>query len=423
MPPTLDRRTFLREIVAGAGSVSLVGDSALAGSGTPRDAWPGSSGTLDARTADGPAGTAAGAPAQRRPYRGPNVVLVRFGGGVRRRETIEPQHCYSPLLYHELIPRGTFFPRMEIASLPGLQTGHGQGTLNILTGKYDRYEDVHGAFLGERFEAKVPTIFEYLRSGFDIAEHEALIVNGEDRINEEFYTFSNHHLFGVRYRSDVLSLFRFKTHLLRRQVAQAEPGAPNLQHMRRELAKMEALDHRVGQRGGQSPQIESFWDRWAEYYGTSGLVNPRGDRVLTELAVRAIRELRPKFLMINYNDCDYVHWGNMTHYTRGITIMDRGLRRLMETVEADENYRGNTVFVVVPDCGRDTNRFIAVPCQHHFGSRSAHEIFALFFGAGVRRGVAVDRRVDQISVAATLGALMGYRPQFAEGPVLAEAIA
>ena len=43
----------------------------------------------------------------------------------------------------------------------------------------------------------MPTIFEYLRRHYDVPEHQALIVNGEDRINEEFYTFSNHHLFGV----------------------------------------------------------------------------------------------------------------------------------------------------------------------------------------------------------------------------------
>ena len=27
-----------------------------------------------------------------RPYNGPNIVIVRFGGGARRRETIDPDH-------------------------------------------------------------------------------------------------------------------------------------------------------------------------------------------------------------------------------------------------------------------------------------------------------------------------------------------
>ena len=29
-------------------------------------------------------------------YAGPNVVIVRFGGGVRRRETIDAQHTLAP---------------------------------------------------------------------------------------------------------------------------------------------------------------------------------------------------------------------------------------------------------------------------------------------------------------------------------------
>lgn len=152
-------------------------------------------------------------------------------------------------------------------------------------------------------------------------------------------------------------------------------------------------------------------------------MNPRGDRLLTELSIRALKELRPKMMMVNYNDPDYVHWGYMSHYTRGISVMDEGLRQIVSTVEADAEYRDNTIFVVVPDCGRDTNPFADVPCQHHFGSRSSHEIFALIFGAGIQKGVVYDKPVDQISIAATIGKFTGSKAEFAEGPILSEAFA
>ncbi len=186
---------------------------------------------------------------------------------------------------------------------------------------------------------------------------------------------------------------------------------------------MEGLDPRAENSRDQSSDLQAFWRRWRHYYGDSGLVNPRGDRVLTALSIRAIRELRPRLMMVNYNDCDYVHWGYKSHYTRGIQIMDEGVEQIMAAVEADEAYRNNTLFAIVPDCGRDDNRFVAVPYQHHFGTRSAHEIFALFLGPGVAAGQIVDRPVDQISVAATLGALMRCPTPFAEGPVLEEAVA
>ena len=96
---------------------------------------------------------------------------------------------------------------------------------------------------------------------------------------------------------------------------------------------------------------------------------------------------------------------------RGITLA---------TIESEESYRDNTILAVVPDCGRDSNPFVEVPCQHHLGSRSAHEIFGFFLGPGIPKGDVVDRKVDQISVAATLGRLMGVPTELAEGPVLEE---
>lgn len=366
----------------------------------------------------------------RAPYTGPNVIIIRFGGGVRRRETIEKATTYSPFLCHELTRRGVLFKNMEVdyfyrgeKGKEEIETSHGQGTLYIVTGKYERFKDVGGKFLGARFEASVPTVFEYLRKSYDVPEHQTLIVNGEDRTDEEFYSFSNHHLFGAHFRSNVLSLYRFKTFLLRRQLQAGKWEGKELEKKRAELTKLESLDYRTRGENRQSSEIEAFWERWHEFYGETGLVNPRGDRLLTELSIRALKELRPKLMMVNYNDPDYVHWGYLPHYTRGISVIDEGLRQIVATVEADPEYRDNTVFVVVPDCGRDSNPFAAVPCQHHFGSRSSHEIWALVMGPGVDKGKVVDKRVDQISIAATIGQIMRAPAEFAEGPVLSESFA
>ncbi|HYT62239.1 MAG TPA: hypothetical protein VEL06_18810 [Haliangiales bacterium] len=398
-PVTLPRRTFLKGVLAGGGL--------LAAGGT----LSGADSLLDEPIAPKPA------------FQGPNVVLIRFGGGARRKETIDPQSTYSPFLCREFLRRGALFKDMEIAQIEGLNTSHGEGTLNIVTGRYDKYKDIENKFLGARFEPKVPTVFEYLRKSFAVAPHQTLIVNGEDRPDEEFYTFSNHFAFGINYRSNMLSLYRFKAWLMRRQIAEGRLTDRQIEQRKKELAKWEKVDYRTKGEDRQGRELEAFWQRWREYYGDSGFVNPRGDRLLTELTVRAIKELRPRLIMVNYQDCDYVHWGNLSHYTRAVSVMDEGLRQIVQTVEADAEYRQNTIFVVVPDCGRDSNPFADVPCQHHFGSRSAHEIFALFVGPGVSRGVVVDKRVDQSQVASTLGRLMGFKAEFAEQRVLEEAMA
>jgi hypothetical protein len=353
-------------------------------------------------------------PAGRLDYTGPNVILVRFGGGVRRTETVlHPDHAtYCPFIYHELYRRqgGLLFPNVEIESQEGNVTSHAQGTLYILTGKYDRYNDAEAA---GRFVPQAPTIFEYFRRKYNVPAHQTLIVNSEDRIDEEFYTFSNSHNFGIRYRSTVLSLYRFKTYLLRRRIANGDFVGRELEQKQRELEQMVNRDYRVENRNRvEIPEIDRFWDKWQEHYGQSGFINPRGDRLLTTLSLWAIRELRPKLMMVNYQDPDYVHWGPRQFYHRAISIIDEGVRELYSAVQADEAYRDNTVFVVIPDCGRDSNRAMPVPYQHHFNTRSAHEIFALvsgprrFIGAGAARPI--DRLQQQIYIPKTIGEIMNF---------------
>ncbi len=401
-PDELARREFLMRSAAGMGALGAI----AAGAGTAQS-------ELQSVTAGGVLPE----------YRGPNMVVIRFGGGVRRLETINHDETYAPYFLKELAPQGTLYTNMMIEQLKGVETSHGQGTLYLLTGKYDHFKDKGGKFLGARFESKVPTIFEYFRKSYNIAEHEALIINGEDRTDEEFYSFSNHHLFGANYRCTTLSLYRFKVHLLRRQIARGGLSDKEMLKKKADLAKLEGLDYRLDGSMAPLPQIEQFWDDWREFYGENGFVNARGDRLLTQIAITAMEKLRPRLMMINYNDPDYVHWGNPSHYTRGITVIDQGIRELKLAVEANEFYKDNTIFAIVPDCGRDSNRAVPVPFQHHFSSKSAHEIFALFYGPGIARGHVIDREVQQTDVIGTLGGLMKVATEYTEGGTLDEAIA
>ena len=358
-------------------------------------------------------------PAAARPYSGPNVILVRFGGGVRRMETVDPEKTFAPFLLHQLAQRGVLIHRVEIDSLKGGDTSHAEGTLNLLTGRYAAYQKVGSRGLAPLLEPNQPSLFEILRKRFAVPPHQALLVNGEDRPQEEYLTYGGHRHYGVRYRSEVLGLYRFKLHKLQRILQAGKGTDEELDEARKTLAKLKSFDYR-GTTDLRSPMLERFWDDWRRHYGDSGLKNPRGDRLLTELAVRALSQLRPRLMMINYQDPDYVHWGNASHYTRAIAIIDQGLQRLVAAVESSPFYRGNTVFVIVPDCGRDANPLMSVPFQHHFNSRSAHEIFALVFGTGIVRNRVLDKTVDQTSLAATIGAIMGFRVAAAEGRVLSE---
>ncbi len=363
------------------------------------------------------AGLAAPVPslAQSPSYRGPNVILVRFGGGVRRAETIDEAATWAPYLRHTLAPRGTFIPDLRIDRLDGVNTSHAEGTLNLLTGRYLAYRDA-SELLNDRLEPTEPTLFEYIRQAFDIPSHQVLLVNGEDRPQEEFFTFGAGDHFGVEYRSEMLSLHRYKLYRTKMQLAEGRLEEPALAKVAEERQALMTIDPR-GATPEPSPEVESFWARWRADFGDDGLRNPRGDRLLTELSVRALRELQPRFLMVNYQDPDYVHWGNPSHYTRAIAIIDEGLQRLVAAADADPFYRDNTIFVITPDCGRDANPLAEVPFQHHFNSRSAHETWAVIFGPGIGKGT-VDRPVDQSAIAPTIAAAMGFTASRAEGTAI-----
>ena len=106
---------------------------------------------------------------------------------------------------------------------------------------------------------------------------------------------------------------------------------------------------------------------------------------------------------------------------RAISIIDDGVREIVTAAQADEAYRDNTVFVIVPDCGRDSNRCMAVPFQHHFNTRSAHEVFSVI--SGPRRLLTPESRpntrtVQQAYVARTIGQIMCFETPEAAGTSL-----
>ena len=352
-------------------------------------------------------------------YRGPNVVLIRFGGGVRRFETIDENGTYAPYTRKTLAKRGTLIPNLMIDQLNGGNTSHAEGTLNLLTGRYNAYRDAGSEFLQDRLEPTEPTLFEYFRRSFDIPSHQTLLINGEDRPQEEFFTYGIHGHYGIDFRSEMLSLHRFKLYKFARILEEGGLAEDERLAAEKALAELQAADARDFV-PDQSAPIQKFWSNWRDHYGDDGFKNPRGDRLLTELALWAIRDLKPRLMMVNYQDPDYVHWGNASHYTRAIAIIDDGIRQLVNALDQDEHYRNNTLIVITPDCGRDANPLMSVPFQHHFNSRAAHEVWALVVGPGVRKGRVRDRQADQTAIAATLARAMGVRAERSEGDLLSD---
>ena len=128
--------------------------------------------------------------------------------------------------------------------------------------------------------------------------------------------------------------------------------------------------------------------------------------------------LQPKMMMLSSQDPDYVHWGYADHYVRGIAVIDQMPRSIIAHAAQHPHYANNTVFVVVPDCGRNANTLARTPFQHHFNPRSAHAIWAPFVGPGIARNRVVTPEVQLIDVTRMVAALAGVRAREATGEVL-----
>ena len=202
-----------------------------------------------------------------------------------------------------------------------MNTSHAEGTLNLLTGRYLAYRELSA--VSDRLEPTEPTLFEYLRRAYDIPSHQVLLINGEDRPQEEFFTFGAGDHFGIEFRSEMLSLHRYKLYRTAMQLAEGKLPEDQLLKVQEERATLLTQDPR-GSTPDPSPEVTAFWARWRQGFGDSRFKYPRGDRLLTELSVRSLADLKPRLMMVNYQDPDYVHWGNASHYTRAIAIIDEG---------------------------------------------------------------------------------------------------
>ncbi|MFN7971396.1 MAG: sulfatase-like hydrolase/transferase [Acidobacteriota bacterium] len=352
-----------------------------------------------------------------------NVVLVRYGGGVRREETTGAWgQSLSPFLHESLLPNGTLYDNLFIPW--GISTGHMEGTLLLTTG---RHETPVQKFPGRGDEFPFhPTVFETYRKASGAGPHDAVVVNNEQR-NTEFVAYSSAPGYGRRWGGTVLSLHALAIREQRRALG---GDIPERERREREakLAELLTIDQRPDRDGYDDAEIEERF--FIPFLQRFGYRPPKGDAFQTEATIQALRTLRPRLLMVHYQDCDYAHWGASHFYYEGVRRMDQGLRRIVEEIQENPSYRENTVLLVVPDVGRGINvaknggpNHLRLHFQHHNPEdKGSHETFALAWGSGIAPGKRIDEARDPVDVAPTVAALLGHAMPGVDGRLLDEVV-
>jgi hypothetical protein len=335
------------------------------------------------------------------------VIVVTFGGGARDEETWAPEGRENiPNMTGTLLPQATFFGRVENRGI----LGHYVATASLATGVYETFDNF------ATIPPENPTVFEYFRKGLRRPAADAWVVapsNGFNRIGE-----SNNRRYGAGLGAGVI----LPKHLLKAALPTAGHG--DYAHLLRDNYEDPFYIPKLAGNEIELRQIEQVLRLSLNDFTKHALTLSSPDELSVYIAQQLMRQLAPSLLWITLHDIDIAHSGAYSLYLEGIQRSDRLCAEIWKAVQANPEYAGRTTMFILPDFGRDSdfsaggNGF-----QHHrTGDALSRTTWMMALGPGVRQGAFVERPVESLDLAPTLGALLGFSTPLASGKVLTEVV-
>ena len=332
-------------------------------------------------------------------------MVVTFGGGARDDETFTPEGQENiPHLLGELAPRSTFFSQVINRGI----LGHYVATASLTTGVYETFNNFAAV------PPDNPTVFEYFRKGLKRPAFDAWVVapsNGFNRIGE-----SGNRLFGPGQGAGVILPKRLLA------AALSSRGATGYEHLLRDNYETPLYAPELGGHEQQLHEIAEILDLSVSDFIAHAQNLKSADELSVYIARRLMKRLAPSLLWITLHDIDVAHPGAYSLYLEGIQRADRLCGEIWRAIGADAEYAGKTTMFILPDFGRDSDTDVGGNgFQHHrTGDALSRTTWMLALGLGARENFVVDRPIDSIDLAPTLGALLGFDARFSRGKPLAE---
>ena len=332
------------------------------------------------------------------------VIVITFGGGARDQETFAPEGQHNvPHLLNELAPQSSFFTHVTNQGI----LGHYVATASLATGVYETLNNFAA------IPPDHPTVFEYFRKDLHRPSSDAWVVapsNGFNRIGQ-----SDCPSYGPGTGATVI----LPKHLLK--AATAGSGL-TLNHLL--LDNYENPLYTPALEGGEFElrQLDQILRLSVGDFMAHARTLSSPDELSVYIAKRLMRQEAPSLLWITMHDMDIAHSGAYSLYIEGIRRTDRLCAELWATVQSEPEYKDNTTLFILPDFGRDSdydaggNGF-----QHHrTGDAASRTTWMMALGKGVREGVIYDEPMQSIDLVPSLGAIMGFSPQLAQGKPIKE---
>jgi hypothetical protein len=335
------------------------------------------------------------------------AIVVTFGGGARDEETWAPEGRENiPNMLGTLLPQSTFLGRVENRGI----LGHYVATASLATGVYETFDNFAAV------PPENPTVFEYFRKGLRRPVTDAWVVapsNGFNRIGE-----SDNRRYGAGLGAGVIQ----PKHLLK--AALPTTGHGGYAHLLRDNYEDPFYIPKLAGSEVELRQIEEVLRLSLDEFTKHALTLSSPDELSVYIAQQLMRQLAPSLLWITLHDIDIAHSGAYSLYLEGIKRSDRLCAEIWKSVQTNPEYAGKTTMFILPDFGRDSdfsaggNGF-----QHHrTGDALSRTTWMMALGPGVRQGAFVERPVESLDLAPTLGALLGFSTPLARGKALAEVV-
>lgn len=330
------------------------------------------------------------------------IIVITFGGGARDQETFAPEGQHNiPHLLNELAPQSSFFTRVTNQGI----LGHYVATASLATGVYETLNNFSAV------PPDHPTVFEYFRKELRRPASDAWVVapsNGFNRIGE----------------SDCRSYGSGATVILPKHLLKAATAGSGLHLNHLLLDNYENPLYTPTLEGGEFElnQLNQILRLSVGDFMAHARTLSSPDELSVYIAKRLMQQAAPSLLWITMHDMDIAHSGAYSLYLEGIRRTDRLCGELWAAVQSNPEYKDNTTLFVLPDFGRDAdydaggNGF-----QHHrTGDAASRTTWMMVLGKGVREGVIYEQPMQSIDLVPSLGAILGFSPQLAQGKPIKE---
>ncbi len=335
-------------------------------------------------------------------------VIVLISGGVRYNETFSAEGLiHIPNLSGPLAREAVLYPHIRNLGV----TSHFNTTSSILTGEWQRVDD-WGAV-----PPVSPTIFEILRKNRGLAQSDVWMVSSNKALTSHVGASSTSE-YGPNYGANVifpkkLLISAVETALLQgnsRSLADRASAQAEIEDVLNGT-DYEGLGWNVFDAAAQlDPRVHSMIvQAVSELVHHSTAIT--GDELTHLISVEIMRKFAPSLLVVSFSDVEAAHFGSYSLHLAGIHNLDRLAAELWHEVQANDQYRGQTTMLIVPEFGRDpdgsrTNGFF----NHRSNTESCRDTWMMCLGAGVDSPGRIDRLVHHVDICPTIAALLGCKP-------------